>query len=221
MLVARTVYDRLLSGIALGDYAPGSALNEKKLAGELGVSRTPVREALLRLRLEGLVRVVPRGGIFVAETTIRQIREITEVRLVLEECSGRLAVARCSPPWLAEFQAWLDTCGEAWPGLSGRERMRRDMEFHAFLDRAAANETLAKQLTLLRNQAVLFWGQSAAGQYELEPIIDEYREVVDSIAERDAERCVHAMQQHVLEHVARIQSYLRPEPVSIRVSLVS
>ncbi len=216
-----TVYDRLLAGIALGDYAPGSALKEQELAAQLGVSRTPVREALLRLRLEGLVRVVPRGGIFVAEASIRQIREITEVRLVLEECSGRLAVARFNPQWLAEFQAWLEVCSEEWAGLSGRARMWRDMEFHAFLDRAAANETLAKQLTLLRNQAVLFWGQSAADQYELEPIIDEYREVVEAIALRDAERCVRAMQQHVLQHVARIQSYIRPEPVPLTVSRVS
>jgi DNA-binding GntR family transcriptional regulator len=220
-VVTSTVYDRLLAGIALGDYAPGSALNEKELAAELGVSRTPVREALLRLRLEGLVRVVPRGGIFVAEASIRQIREITEVRLVLEECSGRLAVARCSPQWLAEFQAWLDVCNEAWPSLSGRERMRCDMEFHDLLDRAAGNGTLAKQLTLLRNQAVLFWGQSAADQYELEPIIDEYREVVDAIVVGDAEGCVRAMHQHVLQHVARIQSYLRPEPVPLTVSRVS
>ncbi len=219
--MTRTVYDRLLAGIALGDYAPGSALNERELAAELGVSRTPVREALLRLRLEGLVRVVPRGGIFVAETSIRQIREITEVRLVLEECSGRLAVARCSPQWLAELQAWLDACGEEWSDLSGRERMRRDLVFHEFLDRAAGNQTLAQQLTVLRNQAVLFWGQSAADQYELEPIIDEYREVVDAIAARDAERCVRGMQQHVLQHVARIQSYLRPEPVPLTVSRVS
>ncbi len=219
--MTRTVYDRLLTGIALGDYAPGSALNERELAAELGVSRTPVREALLRLRLEGLVRVVPRGGIFVAETSIRQIREITQVRLVLEECSGRLAVARCSPQWLAELQAWLDACGEEWSDLSGRERMRRDLVFHEFLDRAAGNQTLAQQLTVLRNQAVLFWGQSAADQYELEPIIDEYREVVDAIAARDAERCVRAMQQHVLQHVARIQSYIRPEPVPLTVSRVS
>ena len=216
-----TAYDRLLTGIALGDYAPGSALNEKKLAAQLGVSRTPVREALLRLRLEGLVRVIPRGGIFVAETSVRQIREITEVRLVLEECSGRLAVARCSAQALADFRVWLDACSEEWSGLSGRERMQRDLAFHEFLDRAAGNETLAQQLTVLRNQAVLFWGQSAAGQYELEPIIDEYREVVDAIEVRDAERCVRALQQHVLQHVTRIQSYLRPEPVPITVRQVS
>ncbi len=216
-----TVYERLLAGIALGDYAPGSTLNEKELAAELGVSRTPVREALLRLKLEGLVRVVPRGGIFVAETSVREIREITEVRLVLEECSGRLAVARGGPRWLAELRAWLDGCSASWSGLSGRERMRRDAEFHGFLDRAAANQTLAKQLTVLRNQAVLFWGQSAADRYELEPILDEYREVVEAIAARDAERCVRALQRHVLEHVARIQSQMRPEPIPLRVSRVS
>jgi DNA-binding GntR family transcriptional regulator len=99
--------------------------------------------------------------------------------------------------------------------------MRRDMELHGFLDRAAANETLAKQLTLLRNQAVLFWGQSAADQYELEPIIDEYREVVEAITVRDAGRCVRALQQHVLQHVARIQSYIQPEPVPLTVSRIS
>jgi len=219
--VAATAYDQLLTGIALGDYAPGSALNEKKLAAQLGVSRTPVREALLRLRFEGLVRVIARGGIFVAETSVRQIREITEVRLVLEECSGRLAVARCSPHSLAAFRVWLDACSEEWPGLPGRERMQRDLAFHEFLDRAAGNETLAQQLTVLRNQAVLFWGQSAAGQYELEPIIDEYSEAVDAIEASDAEGCVRALQQHVLQHVTRIQSYLRPEPVPITVRRVS
>jgi DNA-binding GntR family transcriptional regulator len=84
-----------------------------------------------------------------------------------------------------------------------------------------AHQTLARQLALLRNQAMLFWGQTAADRYELEPIIDEYREVVEAIAARDAERCVRAMQQHVLQHVARIQSYLRPEPLPLTVSRIS
>ena len=213
--MAISVYDELLARIALGDYAPGSPLSEKDLAAELGISRTPVREALLRLQLEGLVRIIARGGIFVAEASIRQIREITEVRLVLEECSGRLAVARCSAQLLREFQSWLDACSEEWSDLSGRDRMRRDMAFHQFIDRAAGNETLARQLSVLRNQAVLFWGQSVSGQYELEPIIDEYREVVGAMTAGDADLCVRSLQQHVLQHVARIQSYIRPEAVPV------
>jgi DNA-binding GntR family transcriptional regulator len=213
--VAISVYDELLARIALGDYAPGSPLNEKELAAELGISRTPVREALLRLQLEGLIRIIARGGIFVAEASVRQIREITEVRLVLEECSGRLAAARCSPPLLVEFETWLDACNDPWPDLSGRERMRHDMAFHHFIDRAAGNETLAQQLSVLRNQAVLFWGQSVSGQYELEPIIDEYREVLAALKAGDADLCVRALQQHVLQHVARIQSYIRPETVTV------
>jgi DNA-binding GntR family transcriptional regulator len=210
--MAASVYERLLAGIALGDHAPGSPLSEKELAAELGVGRTPVREALLRLRFEGLVRVVARGGSFVAEISIRQIREITEVRLALEACSGRLAAARCGAQLLAELEAWLGACRAQWPALTARERMQRDLEFHALIDRAAANDTLARQLTTLRNQAVLFWGQAAADRYALEPVIEEYREVVAALAARDSERCARALQQHVLEHVARIQIYLRPEP---------
>ena len=213
--MAISVYDELLARIALGDYAPGSPLSEKELAAELGISRTPVREALLRLQLEGLVRIIARGGIFVAEASMRQIREITEVRLVLEECSGRLAVARCSTHLLTEFQAWLGACSDEWCSLSGRERMLRDMGFHHFIDRAAGNKILAQQLSVLRNQAVLFWGQSVSGQYELEPIIDEYREVVGAMEAGDADLCVRCLQQHVLQHVARIQSYIQPEAVPV------
>ena len=76
--MAISVYDELLARIALGDYAPGSPLSEKDLAAELGVSRTPVREALLRLQLEGLVRIIARGGIFVAEASIRVTRVLNE-----------------------------------------------------------------------------------------------------------------------------------------------
>jgi DNA-binding GntR family transcriptional regulator len=89
------------------------------------------------------------------------------------------------------------------------------MAFHQFIDRAAGNETLARQLSVLRNQAVLFWGQSVSGQYELEPIIDEYREVVGAMTAGDADLCVRSLQQHVLQHVARIQSYIRPEAVPV------
>ena len=74
----------------MGDYVPGRSLSEQEIANDLGVSRTPVREALLRLRLEGLVRIVPRGGIFVAEATLRRAREVTSLRLVLEECLAQL-----------------------------------------------------------------------------------------------------------------------------------
>jgi DNA-binding GntR family transcriptional regulator len=216
-----TVYDTLLARIVLGDYAPGAALNEKELIAELGVSRTPVREALLQLRLQGLVRVIARGGIYVAEASVRQIREVTEVRLVLEECSGRLAVERCTPELLTEFRGWLDACRGAWPDLSGRERMRRDMTFHSFVDRAADNLTLAQQLTLLRNQAVLFWGQSAADRYALEPIIREYEDVVAALETADAERCVRALQQHVSHHVAQIQNHIGPDAIPLTASFAS
>lgn len=213
------VYDKLLTRIVMGDAPPGTALSEPDLCAELNVSRTPVREALLRLRLEGLVTIIARGGIFVAQASIRRIREITEVRLVLEECSGRLAVARCSPTLLDEFTEWLAIQHDEWPTLSGRERMQRDFAFHAFMDRAADNEPLGQQLTVLRHQSALFWGQSVADQYALEPIIDEYSAVVSALAEKDATTCVHWLQRHTLQHIERIQHYLQPQPMELMTAI--
>ena len=214
--MAQPAYEILLERILLGEYLPGTPFLEKEIAKHLGLSRTPVREALLRLKLEGLVNVIPRGGIFVAEASVNKIREVTEVRLILEEFSGRLAVERCRDELLAEFQTWLEAAELAWSSLSPRERKRRDGEFHRFLNRAAGNETLARHLTILRNQGVLFWGQSQE-RPSLAEIIGDFKETYDALKEKDAERCVRVLRRHVLDNVERIQKFLKPEPLEFAV----
>ncbi len=204
-------YEVLLNRILLGEYAPGTNLVERDIAKELGVSRTPVREALLRLQQEGLLKIIPRGGIFVAEASIQLIRHVTEVRLVLEEYLAHLVVERRTDSWLDEFQHWLDEVGSIWHGLSPREWMKRDSEFHQWLDKAAGNEILSNHLGLLRRQAVLFWGQTTEGRASLEGIITDFRDTLKAVREKDFEGCVRVLRRHVLDHVARIQSYMKPE----------
>lgn len=213
-------YDVLVERILLGDYAPGTSLVEQEIAEELGVSRTPVREALLRLKVEGLVRIIPRGGIFVAEASIQKVKEVTEVRLVLEEYLGRIAVERCTPQVLRDYEEWLATWEPEWHSLSPREWMQRDGEWHRIVDRAAANQTLSSHLTLLRQQAVLFWGQSTDGGSSrvfdsLKEIVGDFRGALDAIQRRDSEACVSVLRHHVLDHVERIQHYMRPELLTV------
>src|SRR5271165_7695931 len=112
------IYEVLVERITMGDYVPGVSLSEQDLATELGISRTPVREALLRLKIEGLVRIVPRGGIFVAEPTLRRVREVTSMRLVLEEYLAHLVVDRRSDAWLSKFEEWLSQSRRNWESLS-------------------------------------------------------------------------------------------------------
>ena len=208
--MAQQAYEILLERILLGEYLPGASLLEKEIAKDLNLSRTPVREALLRLKLEGLVEVIPRGGIFVAEASINMIRGVTEVRLILEDYLSRLAVERCTEELLTKFQAWLEKSEASWGRLTPKERKRRDGDFHRFMYRAAGNETLARHLTLLRNQGVLFWGQSLE-RPSLAEIIGDFKEAYDALKERDAERCVRVLRRHVLDNVELIQKFMKPE----------
>lgn len=205
-----TPYDVLLNRILYGEYPPGTALVEQDIAKELGVSRTPVREALLRLKLEGLVKIIPRGGIFVAEASVQLIREVTEVRLVLEEYLAHLVVERRTEQWLKDYRRWLKDLDLVWGRLSPRQWMERDSEFHQFMDKAAANEVLSNHLWLLRRQAVLFWGQFTDGPASLERIIEDFREALEAVRNRDFEGCAKVLRRHVLDHVERIQNYMRP-----------
>ncbi len=207
----RNPYEFLVERIVMGEYAPGASLSEKEIADELGISRTPVREALLRLRIEDLVRIVPRGGIFVAEATLRRVREVTSMRLVLEEYLAHMVVERRSEEWLRKFEGWLTSCQKNWDSLTPREWMREDGEFHSLLEQAAGNEVLANHLGLLRRQAVLFWGQTTDGKASLYPIIRDFEEVLLAVRQNDTAKCVQVLHRHVLAHVDRIQSYMKPE----------
>jgi GntR family transcriptional regulator, rspAB operon transcriptional repressor len=211
-MASANVYEILLERILMGRYAPGTPLVEQELSKELGVSRTPVREALLRLRLENLVRVIPRGGTFVAESSVQTIRDVTELRLVLEELLIRLVLERSRDEAIEAFVEWVDRIQAGWHDLPPREWLRLDGQFHTRLYEMAGNRALAHHLSLLRRQAVLFWGQLGEEHNSLIAIHRDFKEVADGLAANDAERCIAAIRRHVLADIERIAAFLKPEP---------
>lgn len=208
---AKAPYDILLRRILLGDYPPGAKLVEPDIAEELGISRTPVREALLQFRLEGLVKIIPRGGTFVAEAPVKLIREVTEVRVVLEEYLAHAMVERRSDEWLQEYEQWLRATESVWDRLNPQEWMERDLEFHDRLNVAARNETLSHHLRLLQRQAVLFWTQAPGPRGHLQGIILDFQDTLRAAKERDSRACARVLRRHVLDHVERIRSYMKPD----------
>lgn len=210
-LVPETPYDILLTRILMGDYPPGSNLLEPRIAEELGVSRTPVREALLRLCGEGLVEIIPRGGVFVVEAPVKLIREVTEVRLALEEYLAHLVVERRTDHWLEEYEQWLRGLEPVWHGLTPRERMQRDLQFHERLNQATSNETLSKHLRLVQRQAMLFWTHTAEDRVSLEGIIADFRDMLRAAKIRDFGGCADVLRRHVLDHVEQVQAQMRPK----------
>jgi DNA-binding GntR family transcriptional regulator len=88
--------------------------------------------------------------------------------------------------------------------------MRQDATFHLLLQEAAGDEVLADHLGLLRRQAVLFWGQTTDGKASLHPVIHDFENVFHAVRKKDIQQCVRTLHDHVLAHVDRVQSYLKP-----------
>src|SRR3989440_8945896 len=118
-------YRRILERVVSLEMAPGSVVNEARLREELGIGRTPIREALQRLARENLVRSIPHRGTFVTDVNITDLARITEVRVVLESHAARLAAERLSISDREALSALVELLEEG-PSLDQRELMRLD-----------------------------------------------------------------------------------------------
>jgi DNA-binding GntR family transcriptional regulator len=131
--------DEIRARIVRGDFPPGAPLSENTLAAELGVSKTPIREALLRLSMEGLVTIRPQRGSFVFDMTAEEIVELGELRETLEVAALRLAAARDRAELVAELQTIVaDMAAALEAGCFARYRTL-DADFHAAFFRHCGN----------------------------------------------------------------------------------
>jgi DNA-binding GntR family transcriptional regulator len=167
------VADSIRETIVSGEYPPGAGLSEVTLSDELGVSRTPVREALKQLAAEGLVRVVPRVGTFVAEPTRRDVVELFQLRELFEGLGARLCAQRGVAEELVEYVA-----GEG---------------FHTELVRLADSDKLAQTYRWHMNQLAA----SALDPRSPRENEAEQRLVLARIASKDPDGAELAMRDHV------------------------
>ena len=115
------VFNTLRQAILRGELQPGERLLEIHLANKLGVSRTPIREAIRKLELEGLVLMIPRRGAVVAEITEKSLRDVLEVRRALEELAVKLACQKIKPEEIEELKRAEKEFEEAESGVSVNE----------------------------------------------------------------------------------------------------
>jgi DNA-binding GntR family transcriptional regulator len=153
--LARIATDRIRGQILSGKLKPGERLVEDRLSIELGVSRVPVREALLGLSREGLVRLEPRRGASVAEVTPQIVDELVEVRALLEGLNARLAARRHDPEIVSLLRDTLERGNAAAKDGSQEELSRLTAEFHERLTEASRNSVLADTMRSLRERTSL------------------------------------------------------------------
>lgn len=199
------VCESLRDAIRKGILKPGQRIMEIKLAEELGVSRTPVREAIRKLELEGYVVMMPRRGTYVADMSIRDINEIFEIRTALESLSNGLAAEHITEDELEHLQRLLVVIGgyiKEYEDGPDREAamdkiVKTDIEFHDLLYHAARNNRLVGIISNLRDQFTRFRTLSMSYPGRLEATLDEYREIVETIANGDGRAARKAAVHHM------------------------
>lgn len=175
----------------------GEFLSEQTIADSIGVSRTPIREALLLLAAEELVSLVPKRGAYIAPLSGREIAELMEMRAVLERHAARCTVERDTTP-VEGMERVLREQKSLRGERSAREFIAADHRFHATLIGAVGNELMAKQYDALRSRQIragvdaLY--RSGGRQDE---VLTEHRRIVEALGEGDAAKACTAIDEHI------------------------
>jgi DNA-binding GntR family transcriptional regulator len=193
---SEAAYLRIRDRIVSLDMAPGSVVQEARLREELGIGRTPIREALQRLALENLVKSVPHRGTFVTDVNITDLARITEVRVVLETHAAKLAAERLAGSDRPAIQEMLNVL-EAGGATDQHELMRLDQQIHRQIYRAARNSFLENTLETYLNLSLRLWYLVVDREVRLREAVAEHVELLRAVLAGDGSRAEDGMRRHV------------------------
>ena len=191
------VCETLRDAVRRGILQPGERLMEIQLAEDLGVSRTPVREAIRKLEMEGYVIMMPRRGTYVADLSIRDINEVFEIRTSLESLASGLAAERITEDELEKLQRLLVEIGAYIKSGDMESIVRTDTEFHDLLYQASRNSRLVGIISNLRQQLTRFRTTSMSFPGRLKATLEEHRKIVEAIAQGDEKAARKAAEHHM------------------------
>ena len=192
------ICESLRNAIKNGKLKPGERLMEVQLAEELGISRTPVREAIRKLEQEGYVIMLPRRGTYVSSVSVHDVQEIFEIRTALEKLSTGLAARRIENDELEQLQKLLTKIEGYIEKRDIDNIVKTDIEFHDLLYHVSRNERLSGIISNLKEQLARFRTLSMSYPGRLEETLEEHREMVEAIASGDVEAAREAAERHMV-----------------------
>lgn len=191
------VFNTLRQAIITGEFVPGERLMEIALANRLGVSRTPVREAIRKLELEGLVVMIPRKGAEVARITEKDLRDVLEVRSSLEELAAGLATERLDDDSREKIKTALDNFREAITTGDNPKIADCDVEFHDTVFEATQNKRLIQIINNLREQIYRYRLEYVKDTEYHAVLMKEHEELVDAMFSGDKKGAQEIMKRHI------------------------
>ena len=183
--------------ILQGEFEPGERLMEIQLAERLGVSRTPIREAIRKLELEGLVRMVPSIGAEVAEISEKSLREVLEVRRSLEELAIELACQRITPEELTALEEAENRFARAVEDGEVMAIAESDENYHELIYQATANDRLVQILNNLREQMYRYRLEYIKDEDRRQILVVEHEHILRAVRRRDIADAKSAVREHI------------------------
>ena len=205
------VFNTLRQAILTGELKPGERLMEIHLADKLGVSRTPIREAIRKLELEGLVTMIPRRGAEVAQITEKSMNDVLEVRRALDALCTELACERISEEEIKALWAASDNFAEAAKTKDVRKCAQADVAFHDIIVKATGNMRLVQLVNNLAEQMYRYRFEYLKDVTRYESLVQEHRVICESISKRDHSEAKAAAELHIDNQAKAIISQIRLE----------
>ena len=191
------VFNTLRKAILTGELKPGERLMEIHLANRLGVSRTPIREAIRKLELEGLVIMIPRRGAEVAQITEKSLKDVLEVRRALDALCVELACDRIDEEATQQLKKACEEFERATETKDATTIAKADVELHDIIVRATGNQRLIQLINNLSEQMYRYRFEYIKDENRHDNLINEHRMIYESIVKRDKEGAARAAKIHI------------------------
>lgn len=203
------VFRTLREAILKGELKPGERLMEIKLANKLGVSRTPIREAIRKLELEGLVIMIPRKGAEVADITEKSLQDVLEVRQSLEELSVRLACERITKDEIKKMRQAQKEFAEISQTGDITVIAEADVAFHDIIYQSTKNPKLVQLLNQFREQMYRYRVEYLKTEGVLPQLIVEHENLMQAICSGKSDEAGKMICSHIQNQMEGVQSKIR------------
>jgi len=191
------IFEKLQQAIYGEKFKSGEKITEKEIAAELGVSRTPVREALYRLASSGLIKMIPHRGFLVSRWSSKEIEDVIELRSALEVFAVRLAIQRISKKEIDELKDLVNKMRKA---VSIRDTIKAsylNSLFHDKIIHASKNKELSEVMEPIKNKIYHFRIISISSPNRLKESFEEHEKILNAIINKDSELAQELISQHI------------------------
>lgn len=217
-LMSEKIADVLRKNIISGNIKAGEKLNESRLSNALNISRPPIREAFRILATEGLITLVPRKGAFISELSIREVKEIYEMKSMMESFANRLAIPNLDEKEISELDSILNLMEEKIKENNFKEVLSLNIEFHRKMIEVSKNKKLIYfyESIVLPIRKYQRLGLSAPSSWKTS--FEEHRSIVEAIKSRDIELAERLTREHTMTATLRVIGRLKEKEQSARAS---